>query len=419
MTVDTAEAGSNLALPFQRFGNDPVCVRRWPLSTRLSREIGQSPSLLGMVGNAPADKRQATDFLSAVHLHAMERPTTRLAQYFYSVRGAATRPLDDDVSSAFHEFVRTHHADIEETMRAVHVQTNEPARCLVLYPGLQLVADRTRSAIINLVDVGSGPGLTMIPHKYSYDYDGIRTGAARSPVMLRAHLVGDLSPPTLGRRPHVNAVGIDLQATYLDTPGQLAWSTACIFPEDAARIDRLRAATPLATGVQRPTIISGDANTVLVDVVSRLDNPGPVCVVTSFMQMYYSHSQRDNFVTQLSRAAEGRRRLGHEAEIWWLTHDWPMNLQVEAQQAVARVLTGDAPLDGAPFAPVVLCRVEPDGVSERVPLAVAEAYTDAIQWINPDFGRPRRDLAQSELCDLSQMSGMTLATRSLSRERSA
>jgi hypothetical protein len=387
MTVDAAALSADTKYPFERFAADPYCAKRWPLTALIAREVVDSPQLGAMVVSAPVDKRLVTDFTSAVHLQVLRHAREPFARYCYAVSGEATQPVDDQTASAFRDFVSRHRSDITRTMQSVWVQTNEPARCLALYPGIQIVADRTGSQAVNLVEVGSGPGLLMIPDRYCYDHAGAKTGDKASPVELHANLTGHLSPYVPGSNPRVLSVGIDPYAKYLDEPGQTDWSTACIFPEDAVRIDRLRAAAPLVSGSNRPTIVKGDANEVISRAVHEAVGKGPLIVMASFMQTYYDRGQRAEFAANLREIAASRAVNGHHGEVWRLDHDWFPNLPPEAQSAVSSRLAGNAVLSSNHYAPVVLSRIRPEGVVESTALAAAEPYGDALLWLDEEHGR--------------------------------
>jgi hypothetical protein len=77
--------------------------------------------------------------------------------------------------------VRRDPAGLSRVLLARRTQTNEAARCATLLPVLAGLPEP-----LALIEVGASAGLTLLPDRYSYDYDGHRiTGASGSVPVIR------------------------------------------------------------------------------------------------------------------------------------------------------------------------------------------------------------------------------------------
>jgi hypothetical protein len=124
-------------------------------------------------------------------------------------------------------------------------QTNEIGRSAALLGAFATVAARTGLPLA-LCEIGASAGLNLLWDRYRYELGDLRWGTAESPVQIRADWSGN--PPTLPARIPVAArCGCDLAPIDLRAPGAALRLTSYVWPEQADRLARLRAAIALAT----------------------------------------------------------------------------------------------------------------------------------------------------------------------------
>lgn len=125
------------------------------------------------------------------------------------------------------------------------VQTNEVARCAALIFGFLTVAGEV-GLPLRLLEVGASAGLNLRWDRYRYEANGFSWGPADSPVMLAFELDGKQPPqlpPTLEISERRGCDKTPIDATSAE--GQLTLLTF-IWPDQAERIERMRAALALA-----------------------------------------------------------------------------------------------------------------------------------------------------------------------------
>jgi hypothetical protein len=123
-------------------------------------------------------------------------------------------------------------------------QTNEIGRSAVLLGGFATIAARTGLPLA-LCEIGASAGLNMLWDRYRYELGTSRWGDAASPVLIRAGWDGDA--PALPASIAVESRrGCDLNPIDLREPGAALRLTSYVWPEHADRLQRLRAAIPLA-----------------------------------------------------------------------------------------------------------------------------------------------------------------------------
>src|SRR5215831_17750520 len=153
---------------------------------RLALAIAASPELLAFIAGLPADRRQPNLFLAAVR----------------QVNGVPEDPKHLVAA------VRKYHSRIPSVMLSRTTQTNEPARCSVLLP---------------LLDIGASAGLCLLPDRYGYDYGTrrIEPAAAGAPV-FRCKVTGAVPLPA--RVPRIVwRLGLDLNPLDLRSENEVRW----------------------------------------------------------------------------------------------------------------------------------------------------------------------------------------------------
>ena len=118
---------------------------RSPRYEELSLAVAEDTRLLAFLAGLPTAKRQPNLLFAAARYLLGEPPDL----------------------AALHALVSGRGGDLAATMLARRTQTNEPARCATLLPALAMLRQP-----LAIVEVGASAGLTLLPDKYSYDYDG-------------------------------------------------------------------------------------------------------------------------------------------------------------------------------------------------------------------------------------------------------
>ncbi|MEU4639879.1 DUF2332 domain-containing protein [Micromonospora sp. NPDC023814] len=210
-----------------------------PTYERLALAASRDEELLALVGTLPPAKRQPNLLFGVVRLLG--------------------GPVDDP--AAFHDFALANWPAIEAELRARAVQTNEPGRCAVLLPVLAALPQP-----LALLEVGASAGLCLYPDRYAYRYGDHLLGAGE-PV-LDCALTGTAPPDRLPEV--VWRAGLDLNPLRVTDPADVAWLDALIWPEQAHRRARLRAAAAIAA-TDPPLLARGD----LVDDLPALAAQAP------------------------------------------------------------------------------------------------------------------------------------------------
>jgi hypothetical protein len=187
----------------------------------------------------------ALRLLGSVHRLVLERRAGGLATFYPSVGG--TWDLDGGVR-AFLDLLEREPDAVREWLDRPP-QTNEVGRSAALMGGLlHLAAAEARPAprSVRLFEIGSSGGLNLLADRFAYvDEAGATHGDPASPVVL--------DPAWRGRTPEpwpdlriADRVGCDpMPLDVSTTEGRLAL-TAYVWPDQHARLERLRGALALA-----------------------------------------------------------------------------------------------------------------------------------------------------------------------------
>ena len=179
-----------------------------------------------------------------------------------------------------------------------------------------------------LVDVGASAGLTLLCDRYRFDYaEHGATGPADSPVVIGCRVLGGDPPVAAALPPLVARVGVDRDPVDLADGDDARWLLACVWP-DTGRLERTAAAIALAQD-DLPSVVAGDANEVLPDVLAGLPTGAMATVLTSWAFAYFSIDARQQF-TDILRA-ESRAR-----PIVWASAESPGVVDAFAPEDVLR-----------------------------------------------------------------------------------
>ena len=237
MTQDLSRIRSRVRCRYLRFAEDEA-LGISPLYEELARAICLDENLTDFIASLPPQKQQPNLVFAAVrHLYG----TPRDAPHFAALIAARREPI---------------HALI----LARSTQTNEPGRCATLLPVLARLPQP-----LALIEVGASAGLCLLPDYYGYDY-----GTARLAPVARGDVAAPIFPcvanamtPLPRRVPEIVwRKGLDLHPIDLADEEDVAWLETLVWPGQASRLARLRAAVEVAREV-RPMVDRGD---LLIDL---------------------------------------------------------------------------------------------------------------------------------------------------------
>jgi hypothetical protein len=281
-----------------------------PMYARLCRQIAADPELSSLLLEAPTGQRLPVLLLAAIHDLVLGDPTVPLAAWYPSVGGDADHDgnpeSDSDLRAALVTTVTTHRADIVDRVRHRQVQTNEVNRCAAWRAALATVCHGDDRPLA-LVEVGASAGLNLGVDRYRIEFDGAGldgpVGPAPSAVRLATTVrtgqwpeLGDPLPPVVSR------VGVDQRPLDATDAADARWLTACCWPEQQVRADRLRAALA-RTAADPPRLVAGDMVDDLAPLVGDSPDGAHTVVLSSWALAYIDRSRRAAFFDTLLAAS--------------------------------------------------------------------------------------------------------------------
>ncbi|HZC51917.1 MAG TPA: DUF2332 family protein [Mycobacterium sp.] len=203
---------------------------------------GVFASILAGHEDDPAREAVPLRLLGGLHRLVLDGRAPELRRWYPSTGGTW------DAESAWPVITRVagDHADALRDALAQPPQTNEVGRSAALIGGL-LRLGHGFALPVRLFEVGSSAGLNLRADHYHYNYAGGRWGPADSPVTIDNAWQGRLPPEGTVRI--VERHGYDIAP--IDVTGADGEMTALsyVWPDQAARLDRLRGAIAVAREV--------------------------------------------------------------------------------------------------------------------------------------------------------------------------
>lgn len=207
------------AARYRRFAEGEAHGRS-PLYEVLAEGVAEDEAVLERLAELPEPKRQPNLFFAA-YRHLFGLPA-----------GWA----------AFRARVLSDFPAIAAVMTARSTQTNEPARCAVLLPVLASLPQP-----LAILEVGASAGLCLLLELYGYDYGArgriapARADAPAFPCLMDAATPVPATMPRIAWR-----AGTDLNPLDPADAEAAAWPETLVWPEQAERAARLRAALVVA-----------------------------------------------------------------------------------------------------------------------------------------------------------------------------
>lgn len=296
--------------------------------------------LAGYDGDVHADAL-GMRLMGGVHRLVLERQAPELATFYPSVGGTAG-------ASGAWPVLRAVLVEHEAALRALlgqAPQTNEVGRASALVGGLHRLLAEVPGPI-RLLEIGASAGLNLLADHFRIDaVDGTSVGPPDSPVVLANGWAG--STPATATIEVVQRLGCDLAPLDPRTTEGRLRLTSYVWPDQLARIERLRGALTLAAVHPVPVRRQGAAD-FLRDV--QLETGRTTVLWHSVMWQYLP-------VEEQAAATGHIERLGRAA-----TPDAPFaHLFMEP----------DRPIDGRDYRFAVRLRTWPGGVDRRLGTAAA------------------------------------------------
>lgn len=309
-----------------------------PLYQELAEGVAGDADVLDLLLDLPVDKRQPNLLFAAVrHVAGTPSGYAEFRREFYDQLGP-----------------------IVETMRLRRTQTNEPARCALLYPFLAALPQP-----VALLEVGASAGLTLLPDHYAYRYNGVDAGNAASDLRIDCQVEGPWSPPQ-GELSVAWRAGLDLNPLSVHSGDDIEWLETLIWPGQDERRDRLASAVEIARR-DTPRIVRGDLTHDLAELAAMAPADATLVVFHTAVLMYVSPADRVRFAEQV-----------HELGAVWVSQESP------------RILPWiDSPVDPATSAEFVLAingqavaATNPHGAAMRTLVDPAKGF-DLTAWTKP------------------------------------
>ncbi len=221
---------ADLARRYKRFAEDEVRGQS-PRYEAFARGVTEDPDAIQFLLTLPKEKQQPNLLFASVRLLF-------------------------GVASDWPDFRRTLLANaqaIRAVMLTHSTQTNEPARCAALLP----VFGRLPQPLA-IIEVGASAGLCLLPDHYGYRYGRrVIRPMKRGEAPLFACAVNEATPLPDAMPRIIWRAGLDLNPLGAADPEQVSWLEALVWPEQAERLNNLRAALNIAAA-ERPRIVKGD-----------------------------------------------------------------------------------------------------------------------------------------------------------------
>ena len=306
----------------------PGAPASWRLTAAQFEALRDDAELLAIAAGIPAEKLPPLLFQAAATFLVLQLEPQPLRSWFPRA-GEAQPPLGPQFAGEYRAFCLDHRDRLADLCTRHRYQMNEVGRCADLLPALAPAIDTGRE--IALVDIGTGAGLALHLDRYRYRYRGpdgriVNGGSARSSVEIETDVRGSRFPalPTAPAR-ITDRIGIDIEPLSLDDPGVRSWLAACI-PQEVGAVTRFHQAVEVAR--ENPArAIRGDARAVLPEVLATIPDDRLVCLVDSYVHVFFSDEDLAGFRDTVDRA-------GADRDLYWVSVDPLVPMGTRASRSV-------------------------------------------------------------------------------------
>ena len=178
-------------------------------------------------------------------------------------------------------------------------QTNEAGRSASFMAGLLWLSGKTCSRF-ELNEIGASAGINTMMERYRYDLGGVKAGPENSPMQIRPEWRGD--PPPNASVEIVGIQGCDQAPVDLSDRDAALRVKSYVWPENAARLERMDAAIALASQ-KRPDVTKADAFDWVQERLSAPQDTGVTRVINHSIVWQYIPEDRRQRITEVIEAA--------------------------------------------------------------------------------------------------------------------
>jgi hypothetical protein len=269
--------------------------------------------LLQIAATISPDRLPALLFQAAATYLVLELQPEPLRGWFPRL-GEPQPALDPRFGAEYRAFCLDHRDRLLDLCARHRYQMNEVGRCADVVPGLMDAARDDRA--VALVDIGTGAGLGLHLDRYRYRYRGpngdvttVGDGEVEIETEVRGSgpLLQKLALPNVAER-----VGIDIEPLDVTDPAVRNWLAACV-PQEIGAVTRFHQAVRVATTTPA-RVVRGDADTVLPAVLDELSQALLVCLVDSYVHVFFTAEELARFHAIVHGA-------GMERDLDWISID--------------------------------------------------------------------------------------------------
>ncbi len=324
----------------------PGAPSSWQLTAAQFRALRDDHELLAIAATIPPDRLPPLLFGAAASYLVLELEPQPLREWFPRI-GTAQNALDPQFTAEYRAFCLDHRDQLLELSARHRYQMNEVGRCAGLVLALAPAIAEGREIV--LIDVGTGAGLGLHLDQYRYVFRGpaqhLETvGDPNSEVTIETEVRGPLAPPIPRTPPLISdRIGIDIEPLDLGDPAVRSWLAACI-PQEIGAVTRFHRAVEVAASCPARTI-RGDACAVLGDVLATIPAGPLVCVVDTYVTVFFETEQLHRFQRLVVE-------MGANRDLDWISIDPPVPMGTSATESVL----------GAGLPPALLERNRREGV---------------------------------------------------------
>jgi hypothetical protein len=293
----------------------PGAPPSWGLTAAQMRVLADDRELLALAATIPPDRLPPLLFTAAANYLVLELEPQPLRSWFPRA-DQPQPPLDPGFAAAYRGFCLDHRERLLGLCAQHRYQMNEVGRCADVVPALAPPEADGRE--LALIDVGTGAGLGLHLDRYRYVYrraggETVSVGERRAGLAIEVEVRGRQSPPVPSSLPRVrHRIGIDVEPLELSRPAVHAWLAACV-PQEIGAVTRFHRAAEIATA-NPARMVRGDAVEVLPDVLGETDPDALVCLVDSYVHVFFPAEERERFRALVDAA-------GSERDLDWVSVD--------------------------------------------------------------------------------------------------